>query len=77
MTKSTHGGDLLDHHSGEARQPSRGWAGYPNLLLRPSKPAASRGRLQRLIGRCFHVHGPEVSASTIYEWCETWPEGRR
>jgi hypothetical protein len=50
---------------------------HPNLRHRPHAPNLGRGRLQRQIARCFLVHGPEVSASAIYEWCETWPDGRR
>jgi hypothetical protein len=51
-----------------------GWAAYPNLLLVPRAPAAGRGRLQRQIRRAFMVHGPELSASTIYDWCKSWPQ---
>jgi hypothetical protein len=34
--------------------------------------ACGRGRLQRQISRAFLVHGNEVSATTIYEWCRSW-----
>jgi hypothetical protein len=62
---------------GKGRRVPRGWADYPNLRFRPHAPAAARGRLQQAIARCLRVHGPDVSASTIYDWCETWPDGRR
>ena len=52
-----------------ARQPSRGWEYYPNLQRRPHAPNKGRGRLQRQIARAFHTHGPEVTTSTIYDWC--------
>ena len=35
-------------------------------LLRGTGPGAGRGRLQRQIARVFLVHGPTVSAATIY-----------
>jgi hypothetical protein len=51
-----------------------GRAAYPNLLLVPRAPAAGRGRLQRQVRRAFMVYGPELPASTIYEWCKSWPQ---
>jgi hypothetical protein len=60
-----------------APSPSQKWDDCPNLRLRPEKPALGRGRLQKAIRRCFHARGPNVSASTIYEWCATWPDLRR
>ena len=57
------------------RSPTRvpnGWRDYPNLRLRPARPAASRGRVQVLVRRCFLIHGPELSATTLYEWCRRW-----
>jgi hypothetical protein len=45
------------------------WANYPNLRLRPAKPALGRGRLQRQVRRAFMVEdGPTISSSKIYEW---------
>jgi hypothetical protein len=45
------------------------WKHHPNLRLRPHAPAAGRGRLQTQIRRAFLIHGPVVSASTVYDWC--------
>jgi hypothetical protein len=59
------------------REVSSGWASYPNLRLRPHAPHAGRGRLQRQIRRAFTVHGPELSATTIYDWCALWPVDKR
>jgi hypothetical protein len=59
-----------------ARPPSRGWARFPNLHLRPDRPAAGRGRLQRQITRAFMAHGPEVTSSEIYRWCRRWQSTR-
>src|SRR3979490_2546444 len=59
------------------RSPSWGWDRFPNLQRRPHAPNAGRGRLQRQIARCFHAHGPEVSATTIYDWCMLWPVDKR
>jgi hypothetical protein len=45
------------------------WAGYPNLRLRPVKPALGRGRLQIQVRRAFLATGEEVlSSSAIYDW---------
>jgi hypothetical protein len=61
----------------EPRTPSQKWQGHPNLRRRPHSPNAWQGRLQKAIARCFHTHGPEVSAAVIYDWTQTWPDGRR
>ena len=58
-------------------KPGAGWEGNPNLRLRPTAPNAGRGRLQRQIARAFTVHGPELWASTIYDWCALWPVDKR
>jgi hypothetical protein len=47
------------------------WPHHPNLRLRPHSPNKGRGRLQVQIRRAFMVHGPELSASVIYDWCFT------
>jgi hypothetical protein len=57
--------------------PSQGWARYPNLQRRPHSPNLGRGRLQRQIARAFEAHGPEVTTSTIYDWCMLWPVDKR
>jgi hypothetical protein len=62
---------------GSERSPSPGWQAHPNLRARPHAPAAARGRLQKAIARCFHTHGPDVSAAVIYDWTQRWPDGRR
>ena len=37
------------------------WANYPNLRIRPAKPAFGRGRLQRQVRRAFMVEdGPTI-----------------
>jgi hypothetical protein len=61
----------------DGRSPSQLWPNSPNLLLRPHAPNAGRGRLQRQIARAFAVHGPVVSATTIYDWCALWPVDKR
>jgi len=53
-------------------EPSQGWDYFPNLRLRPHAPAAGRGRLQRQIARAFHAHGPVLTSSDVYRWCERW-----
>jgi hypothetical protein len=58
-------------------KPPSGWAKYPNLRHRPHAPNAGRGRLQRQIRRAFMVHGPELSATTIYDRCALWPVDKR
>ena len=63
--------------SPRTQTPLTKWINYPNLRRRPHAPNAGRGRLQRQIARCFHVHGPEVSGAVIYDWTQTWPDGRK
>jgi hypothetical protein len=58
------------------RSPAQIRAYQRNLRLRPHAPNAGRGRLQRQIARAFHVHGNEVSASDIYQWCQRWQSKR-
>ena len=53
-------------------KPCSGWLRHPNLRLRPHAPAAGRGRLQRQIGRAFIAHGPVLTSSDVYRWCERW-----
>jgi hypothetical protein len=53
-----------------ARRHEHKWNGWPNLRLRPPQPAADRDRLQTQVRRAFiAADRPEVSASTIYQWC--------
>jgi hypothetical protein len=44
------------------------WCSHPNLRLRPSRPAAARGRLQRQVRRAFIAGGPQLTSSEIYDW---------
>ena len=59
------------------RSPSRGWARYPNLQLRPHVPNKGRGRLQRQIRRAFMAGGNELTSSQVYDWCMLWPVDKR
>jgi hypothetical protein len=59
------------------QSPLTKWINYPNLQRRPHAPNAGRGRLQRQIARAFIAHGPEVSATAIYDWCALWPVDKR
>jgi hypothetical protein len=57
----------------EAENTARGspgkWDGYPNLRLRPAKPALGRGRIQRQVRRAFiAADSPVLSSSEIYAW---------
>jgi len=47
------------------------WSSHPNLRLRPARPAADRGRLQRQIRRAFIAGGPQLTSSEIYDWTNT------
>jgi len=38
-------------------------------LRRGGAPARGRGRLQRQIARAFTIGGPELTSSTILDWC--------
>jgi hypothetical protein len=44
------------------------WENYPNLRLRPAKPALRRGRLQVQVRRAF-VGRDVLTSSEVYESC--------
>jgi hypothetical protein len=42
---------------------------FRNLLRRPARPAAGRGRLQVQLRRAFAVHGGILSSTVAYDFC--------
>jgi hypothetical protein len=63
------------HADGHQTRFAMKWANFPNLRMRPSKPAQGRGRVQIRIRRAFIASGAEVlTSSEIYNW--THPRSR-
>jgi hypothetical protein len=54
--------------SAKTQTPPTRWENYPNLRLRPAKPALGRGRLQVQVRRAF-VGRDVLSSSEVYESC--------
>jgi hypothetical protein len=48
--------------------PPAKWVEHANLRLRPARPAAGNGRIQRAVARAFLVHGDELTTSQAFDW---------